>query len=98
MTTKSFTLADIIARMDLLTNAILSNKSTFVMEEAAAYLGCSPAYLYQLTSKQQIPHYKPSGGRLYFDRVELESWMRRNKVKTTSEIDSEAASHVKAGV
>ncbi len=93
------TLADVNAKIDILTNAVLTNKQTLSIDEAAIYTNLSVSYLYKLTSTQQIPHFKPRGKMIYFDRSELDEWLRQNRVKTTTEIDTEAANHVvKAGV
>lgn len=46
--------------------------------EACAYTGFSKSYLYKLTSAGRIPHYKPEGKRLYFDKGELDRWLLRN--------------------
>jgi excisionase family DNA binding protein len=91
---KTITLADIIAKIDILTNAVLSNKQTLSIEEAAIYTGLSVSYLYKLTSTQQIPHFKPRGKMNYFDRSELDEWLRQNRVKTTAEIETAASDHL----
>lgn len=99
MSNQTITLSDVNAKLDVLTNAVLSNKQTLSIEEAAIYSALSVSYLYKLTSTQQIPHFKPRGKIIYFDRSELDEWLRQNRVKTTAEIQTEAADHVvKAGV
>ena len=40
------------------------------------------AYIYKLTSLKQIPHYKPNGKLVYFNRKELCKWAMRNQVQT----------------
>lgn len=90
------TLQDIASRLDTLTAAVLCNKPVLTIEEAAAYTGLTVSTIYKLTSTQQIPHSKPRGKMLYFDRAELESWLLQRRVKTTSEIDAAAANHVSA--
>ena len=50
--------------------------------EASAYLGLSESYIYKLTSLKQIPHYKPNGKLVYFNRKELCEWAMRNQVQT----------------
>ena len=90
------TLQNIVERLELLTMAVLSGKETLSIDEAAAFTGLAVSYLYKLTSTQEIPHYKPRGKMLYFDRSELESWLRKGKVKTITEIDSEATKRVAA--
>jgi excisionase family DNA binding protein len=54
------------------------------------FLDCSKGYLYKLTMRNMIPHYKPTGKRIYFYRAELDDWIKQGKVKTTEEISQEA--------
>lgn len=97
MTNQIITLSDVNAKLDILTNAVLSNKQTLSIDEAAIYAAISVSYLYKFTSTQQIPHFKPHGKIIYFDRSELDEWLRQNRVKTTAEIETEAANHLKRG-
>ena len=53
-------------------------KDVFTTEEACLFLDISPSQLYKLTSKQKIPHYKPRGQMLYFDKKELVKWLKIN--------------------
>jgi excisionase family DNA binding protein len=53
-------------------------KDVFTTEEAYLFLDISPSQLYKLTSKQKIPHYKPRGKMVYFDKKELVKWLKRN--------------------
>lgn len=68
----------------------LTGKLMLNLDEAAAFIGLSKSYLYKLTSARKIPHSKPLGKLVYFNRVELEEWMQQNKVATMSEIDRRA--------
>ncbi len=65
-------------------------KNVLSFEEASKFLNLSKSYLYKLTSANLIPHYKPQGKMLYFEKQELEDWLRQNPVKTKSQIDEEA--------
>ena len=94
MNAKIVTLQTVIDSLDILTKAVLSNKQTLNLEEAAAFTGLATSYLYKLTSTQEIPHYKPRGKMLYFDRSELETWLRQGRVKSVTEIDQEASAIV----
>jgi excisionase family DNA binding protein len=58
---------------------------------AAEYLSVSQSHLYQLTSKGKIGHYKPAGKRIYFDKADLDEYLRRNRVRPQWEIEQEAA-------
>jgi excisionase family DNA binding protein len=56
--------------------------------EAAEYLSLSRSRLYFLTSNSLIPHYKPAGKRIYFQKSDLDAYLLRNRVKTREEIAS----------
>ena len=76
---------------DLVTaNTIFCTKEVLTSGEAAKYMGISKSYLYKLTMRQQIPHFKPMGKMCYFNRLELEKWLQSNKVATASEINQQA--------
>ena len=94
MTTPIVTLQNVLDRLDILTSAVLSNKQTLNIDEAAAFTGLAVSYLYKLTSTQEIPHYKPRGKMLYFDRSELEGWLRQGKVSSNAEIERSATAHI----
>ena len=69
-------------------------KNILSFEEASMFLHLSKSYLYKLTSAGLIPHYKPQGKMLYFEKEELENWLRQNPVKTQSEIAEAAQSYI----
>ena len=60
-------------------------KEVLTTAEASAYLGLSESYIYKLTSLKQIPHYKPNGKLVYFNRKELCEWAMRNQVQTVGQ-------------
>ena len=47
-------------------------------KEACAYLGYAPSYLYKLTYRNVIPHYKPTGKMIFFSKNELDEWIFRS--------------------
>lgn len=55
--------------------------------EACSYLGYAPSYLYKLTYRKVIPHYKPTGKMIFFSKNELDEWVFKCKNKK-SEISS----------
>lgn len=94
MTTENKEIADMITA-----NTIFCTKEVLTSEEAAKYMGISKSYLYKLTMKQQIPHFKPMGKMCYFNRLELEQWLQSNRVATETEISQKAQSFcMKGGV
>lgn len=79
---------------DLITaNTIFCTKEVLTSDEAARYMGVSKSYLYKLTMRQQIPHFKPMGKMCYFNRQELEQWLQSNRVATASEIEQQAQAY-----
>lgn len=74
-------------------NIISTTKEVLTSDEAARYLGISKSYLYKLTMRQQIPHYKPMGKMVYFNRLELESWLQSNRVATADELSQQAQAY-----
>lgn len=79
---------------DLITaNIINCTKEVLTSDEAARYLGISKSYLYKLTMRQLIPHYKPLGKMCYFNRQELEAWLQNNRVATADEINQQAQAY-----
>lgn len=88
------TVSDLGQRLERIEMLLRGQKDTLTFDEAAAYIGISKSYLYKLTAGCKVPHYKLEGKTLYFDRVELETWLRRNKVKTVDEIERDAAAKV----
>lgn len=74
-------------------NTLFCTKEVLTSDEAAKYMGVSKSYLYKLTMRQQIPHYKPMGKMVYFNRLELEQWLQNNRVSTATEISQQAAAY-----
>ncbi len=68
---------------------INSQKPVINFDELVAYTGLSASYLYKLTSKGDIPFYRPNGKQLYFNKTEIDTWLLRNRSKTNEEILNE---------
>ena len=66
-------------------------KTILTLEEVAKYTNYSKSYIYKLTSRREIPCYKPNGKQLYFKRTEIEEWLLSNRKMTNKEIESEVA-------
>ena len=83
---------------DLVTdNTLFCTKEVLTSDEAARYMGISKSYLYKLTMRQKIPHYKPMGKMCYFNRAELENWLQNNRVATDEEIKGRANNYFMKG-
>lgn len=69
-------------------------KQVLNFNDACIYLELSQSHLYKLTSTGSIPHYKPNGKKLYFNRLELDNWLLRNRSNSIDEIEQEAANYL----
>lgn len=76
---------------------LLSAKNVLCFDDVALLTGLSKSHLYKLTCSHQIPHYKPNGKQLYFDRIEIENWMKQNRIATVQEIDQKATNYLVTG-
>lgn len=73
--------------------SLLAAKNVLTFDDAALLTGLSKSHLYKKTCAHQIPHYKPNGKQIYFDRLELEAWMKQNRVSTSNEINQMATDY-----
>lgn len=76
---------------------LLSAKNVLTFDDIALLTGQSKSHLYKLTCAHQIPHYKPNGKQLYFDRAEIDAWLKRNRISTIDEIETEAVNYLVTG-
>ena len=83
-------------RVAELENLVLHSKNVLSFEEASRFLNLSKSYLYKLTSGNLIPHYKPQGKMLYFEKTELEAWLRQNPIRTQAQTEADAQKYVLA--
>ena len=57
----------------------MENSNPLTVEDAAAYTHLSKGYLYQLAYYRKIPHFKPTGGRIFFKKEDLDNFIYRNR-------------------
>ena len=89
---------EIIKRLERLERLIesqsINTKEVLNFNETCQYLELSQSHLYKLTSTGAIPHYKPNGKKIYFNRPELDAWLLRNRADYKQEIEQEAANYL----
>ncbi len=71
-----------------------ASKEVLTLEEASLFLGLSKSQLYKLTGAGAIPHYKPGGKYIYFDRADLVEWVRHNPIKSRKQHELDAIGYV----
>lgn len=77
--------------------SLLAAKNVLCFDDVALLTGLSKSHLYKLTCSHKIPHYKPNGKQVYFDRSEIESWMKQNRVSTVQEAEQKAVNYMVTG-
>lgn len=87
-------LNEIKEQLSRIESGVLSQKSVLTFDEVASFTGLSKSYLYKLTSTGRIPHSKPHGKVLYFERSQVENWLLQNPIKTAEQVDKEATTFV----
>jgi excisionase family DNA binding protein len=89
----------ILSELQELKNLTLLNaKQALTMSDTALLTGLSKSHIYKLVCAKKIPYYKSQGGKLtYFDKSELNKWLLQNRVKTSDELETEAATYVVTG-
>ncbi len=75
-------------------NTLLASKNVLTFDDVALLTGLSKSHLYKLTCNRQIPHYKPNGKNIFFNRQEIEDWLLQNRVNTEQEAQIGAAKYV----
>ena len=83
----------ILERLDRLEKLLIGTKEVLTFDEACDYTGISRSYLYKLTASGKIPHSKPNGKMLFFEKAKLVNWLLQNKRKSKQEIEAEAVAY-----
>ena len=86
--------AELEKRVRNLEDKFDSGKEVLTLQEAAQYMGIARSSLYKMTSSQTIPFYRPNGKLIFFEKDDILSWIRRNRVFSTEEIEEEARLHM----
>ncbi|WP_166966154.1 helix-turn-helix domain-containing protein [Yeosuana marina] len=83
----------ILERLNRLEKLLIGNKEVLTFDEACDYTGISRSYLYKLTASGKIPHSKPNGKMLFFEKKRLVEWLLQNSRKSKNEIEAEAIAY-----
>lgn len=80
----------------ILAYSLLAAKNVLTIEDTSLLTGLSKSTLYSMTCKRQIPYYKRAK-MIYFDRSEIEAWMKQNRIATQQETERNAIAYVVTG-
>ena len=80
----------ILERLDRLEKLLIGSKEVLTFDEASDYTGISRSYLYKLTASGKIPHSKPNGKMVFFDKKKLMDWLLQHHREPRMEIRDNA--------
>ncbi|MEN3323709.1 helix-turn-helix domain-containing protein [Mariniflexile soesokkakense] len=80
----------ILERLDRLEKLLVGSKEVLTFDEASDYTGISRSYLYKLTASGKIPHSKPNGKMVFFEKKKLVEWLLQNSRKSKNEVETHA--------
>ena len=65
-------------RFKSIEETLYSTKDILNMKEVGQYLDISQSLLYKLTCNGEIPHFKPRGKMIFFEKKVLVEWIKQN--------------------
>ena len=81
----------VLKRLDEMEKTIIATKKNVLnVDEVCILTGLSKSSIYKFTMDKTIAHYKKAK-HLFFDRLEVEAWMKSNRVDSVEEIKDKAA-------
>lgn len=83
----------ILERLDRLEKLLVGHKEVLTFDEACDYTGISRSYLYKLTASGKIPHSKPNGKMVFFEKKKLAEWLLKNSRKSKNEVETQATTN-----
>jgi len=63
------------------------------LPQVSAEYGISRSFLYKLTMNKTIGFFKPSGKLIFFDRKDIENWIKSKRVSSMDEVSEKAQSY-----
>lgn len=84
----------ILQRLDSIERyTLLAAKNVLTIDDVVLITGLTKGHIYKLTCSKKIPYYKPNSRLMYFDRAEIEAWMKQNRQNTQTEAEQQAQAY-----
>ncbi len=80
-------------RLEAIECELKAHKNVLNLAEVSRLTGLSKSHLYKLTCYKRIPFYKQAK-HLYFDRIEIENWLKSSRYATMDELEKQASTYV----
>jgi len=79
-------------RLEAIEAELKAKKNVLNLSEVSRMTGLSKSHLYKLTCYKKIPFYKQAK-HLYFDRIEIENWLKSSRYATMDELERQASTY-----
>lgn len=83
-------------RLKSIEEILYTTKDILNMKEVCQYLDISQSLLYKLTCSGEIPHFKPRGKMIFFEKKELIEWIKKSNL-LSSEITKGSSKTITKG-
>lgn len=67
-------------RLKSIEETLYTTKDILNMKEVCQYLDISQSLLYKLTCSGEVPHFKPRGKMIFFEKKELIEWIKKSNL------------------
>lgn len=68
--------------------SVLAAKRMLSVKDVALLTGFAESYVRKLVQESKLPYYRPMGKMIFFDRDEIDSFLRTNRIPSAQELAS----------
>lgn len=80
----------VLLTLERIESLLLSQKKVFNIADFCKYTGLSPSAAHKLTGQGKIPHSKPNGKIIFFDKEAVDKYLMSNPIRLADDIHQEA--------
>ncbi len=66
----------------------MADDKYLTLAELCTYLGISRSLAYKLSHRRTIPKYRPTNGRVWFKKSDIDQWVNDHRIMSENEINS----------
>ena len=66
--------------------AVLAAKEVLSVKDVSLLTGMKESYIRKLVEQSKLPHYRPMGKKIYFEKSDIYSFLRTNRIPSAQEL------------
>lgn len=66
--------------------AVLAAKEVLSVKDVSLLTGLKESYIRKLVEESKLPYYRPTGKKIYFEKKDIYSFLRTNRVPSAAEL------------